>query len=70
VASAVRAPHIGAKAQQVLRGILHGSKKASPNAWGDMKPDVKPRANAVSETLPGSVGGRDRDLDVGVSWAI
>jgi hypothetical protein len=31
-ASAARAHHIGAKAQGILRGILHGSKKASPNA--------------------------------------
>jgi hypothetical protein len=64
-ASAARAPPIGAKAQGALRGILHSSKKASPNAWGDVEPDVKPRYKAVGETLPGFLGGRERNSDVG-----
>jgi hypothetical protein len=54
-----------AKAHGFLRGILHGLKNASPNDWGDVKPDDKPRAKAVSETLPGFVGGRERDSDMG-----
>jgi hypothetical protein len=59
-ASAARAPPIGAKTQGTLRGILHGLKKASPNAWGDVKPDVKFPAKAVGNTLTGATGGRDR----------
>jgi hypothetical protein len=59
-ASAARIPPIGAKAQRALRGILHGSKKASPNACGDAQPDAKPVAKAVGETLPGFVGGREK----------
>jgi hypothetical protein len=61
-ASAARAAHtppIGAKAPGTLRGILHGSRKASPSAWGDVKPDVKPLAKAVCDTLTGASGGRD-----------
>jgi hypothetical protein len=60
-ASAACTPHIGDKAQGVLRGILHGSKKANPNAWGDVNPDVNPGAKAISETLTGFVGGREGD---------
>jgi hypothetical protein len=46
-ASASRTLPIGAKAQGTLRGILHGSKKASLNAWGDVKRDIKPPAKVV-----------------------
>jgi hypothetical protein len=60
VASAAHTPPIGAKAQGTLRGILHGPKKASPNAWDDVKPDMKLPAKAVSDTLPGATGERDK----------
>jgi hypothetical protein len=40
-------------------GILHGSRKAIQSAWGDVKPDVKPPAKAVGDTLTGASGGRD-----------
>jgi hypothetical protein len=63
--SAARTPPVSAKAQETLRVILHGSKKASPNAWGDVKPDMKPPAKAVSDTLHGATGGRDRFSHVG-----
>jgi hypothetical protein len=52
-------PPIGAKASGTLRGILHGSRKASPSAWGDVKPDVKLPVKSVGETLTGVSGGRD-----------
>jgi hypothetical protein len=49
-----------------LRVIIYGSKKASPNAWGNVKPDMKLPAKAVSDTLPGETGGgRDRVSNVG-----
>jgi hypothetical protein len=63
--SAARTPPICAKDQGTLRGILHGSKKGSPNAWGDVKPDMKLPAKAVGDTLPGAKGGRDRVSNVG-----
>jgi hypothetical protein len=59
VASAARNPPIRTKASGTLRGILHGSKKASPNAWGDVKPDVKLPSKAVGDTLTRATGGRD-----------
>jgi hypothetical protein len=52
-AGAARTPAIGAKASGTLRGILHGSIKVSPIAWGDVKPDVKPPSKLVGETLAG-----------------
>jgi hypothetical protein len=64
-ASAARAPPIGAKAPGTLRGILRGSKKVSPNAWGIVKPDVKLPAKAVGDTLPGATGGRYRASNMG-----
>jgi hypothetical protein len=64
-ATAACSPPIGAKAQGTLRGILHGSKKASPNAWGDVKPDMKLPAKVVSDTLTGATGGRGRDSNMG-----
>jgi hypothetical protein len=36
------------------------SRKASPSAWGEVKPDVKPPAKAVGDTLTRASGGRDR----------
>jgi hypothetical protein len=57
-AGAARTPPIGAKASDTLRGILHGSRSASPSAWGDVKPDVKPPAKSVGDTLSGTSGGR------------
>jgi hypothetical protein len=41
-AGAARTPPIGAKAPGTLRVILHGSRKAIPIAWGDVKPKVNP----------------------------
>jgi hypothetical protein len=64
-AGTARTPSIGAKASGTLRGILHGSRKASPSAWGDVKPDVKPPAKAVGDTLTGASGGKDGVLTVG-----
>jgi hypothetical protein len=64
-ASTVRTPPIDAKAHGGLRGILHVPKKASPDAWGDAKPDVKPQPKAVGETHPGFAGERERDPDTG-----
>jgi hypothetical protein len=61
-ASAARAPPIGAKAPGTLRGILHRSKKASPNAGGGVKLDVKLPAKAFGDML---TGGRGRALTVG-----
>jgi hypothetical protein len=52
-------PPIGAKASGTLRVILHGSIKASPSAWGDVKPDLKLPAKSVVDTLAGNSGGRD-----------
>jgi hypothetical protein len=37
----------------------------SPNAWGDVKLDMKPPAEAVSDTLTRATGMRDRVLNVG-----
>jgi hypothetical protein len=62
---ATRTPPISAKASGTLQGILHGSRKASPSAWGDVKPYVKPPAKAVGDTLTGASGGRGRVLTVG-----
>jgi hypothetical protein len=62
---AARTPPIGAKASGTLRGILHGSRKAIPSAWGDVKPDVKPPSKSVGETLAGVSRGRDGVLTVG-----
>jgi hypothetical protein len=59
-ASAVRTPTIGANASGTLRGILHGSKRASPNTWGDVKLDMKLPPKAVRDTLSVARGGRDR----------
>jgi hypothetical protein len=64
-AGAARTPPIGAKASGTLRGILHGSRKASPSAWGDVKPDVKLPSKSVGETLAGVSRGRDREATVG-----
>jgi hypothetical protein len=64
-AGVARTPPIGAKDSGTLGGILHGSIKASPSAWGDVKPDVKPPARAVSDTLTGLSGGRDRCSTMG-----
>jgi hypothetical protein len=64
-AGAARTPTIGAKDSGTLRVILHGLRKASPSAWGDVKPDVKPPAKAVSDTLAGAPGGRDGVSTVG-----
>jgi hypothetical protein len=58
-AGAARTPPIGAKASGTLRGILHGSRKASPNVWGDVTPGVKPPSKSVGETLTGVSGWRD-----------
>jgi hypothetical protein len=58
-AGTARTPPIGAKASGTLRVILHSSRKASPSALGDVKPDVKPPAKAVGNTLTGASGGRD-----------
>jgi hypothetical protein len=58
-ASATRVPPIRTKASGTLPGILHGSRKVSPSAWGDVKPDVKPPAMVVGDTFTGSSGGRD-----------
>jgi hypothetical protein len=64
-AGAARTPPIGAKASGTLRGILHGSRKAIPSAWGDVKLDVKPPAKAVGDALTGASGGRDGVSTVG-----
>jgi hypothetical protein len=37
----------------------------SPNAWGDVKPNVKFPSKVVGDTLTGATGGRDRDSTVG-----
>jgi hypothetical protein len=58
-AGAARTPPISAKASGTLRGILHGSRKASPSAWGDVKSDVKLPSKSVAETLSGVSRGRD-----------
>jgi hypothetical protein len=58
-AGAARTPPIGAKASGTLRKILHGSRKAIPSAWGDVKPDAKLPAKLVGDTLTGASGGRD-----------
>jgi hypothetical protein len=60
-----RTPTIGAKASGTLRGILHGSRKANPSAWGDVKPDVKLPAKSVGDTLTRTSGGRERLATVG-----
>jgi hypothetical protein len=54
-----RTPPIGANASGTLRGILHGSRKASPSAWSDVKPYLKLPAKSVGDTLAGTSGGRD-----------
>jgi hypothetical protein len=59
-AGAARTPTIGAKASGTLKGILHGLRKPSPSAWGDVKPDAKRPAKSVGDTLAGASGGRDR----------
>jgi hypothetical protein len=64
-AAAACTPPIGAKASGTLRGILHGSRKAIPSAWGDVKPDVKPPSKSVGETLIGVSRGRDGLATVG-----
>jgi hypothetical protein len=64
-ASAARTPPIGAKAPGTMRGILDGSKKSRPNAWGDVNPDMKPQTKAVNGTLPGVAGRRDIVSNVG-----
>jgi hypothetical protein len=64
-AGTTRSPTIRAKASRTLRGILHGSRKAIPSASGDLKPDVKPPAKVVIDTLTGSTGGRDIVSTVG-----
>jgi hypothetical protein len=64
-AGAARIPPIGTKASGNPRGILHGSIKASPSAWGDVKPDVKPPAKVVDDTLTGASGGMDGFSTVG-----
>jgi hypothetical protein len=64
-AGSSRTPPIGAKASGTLRGILHGSRKASPSAWGDMKPYLKLPAKSVDDTLAGTSGGRDDLVTVG-----
>jgi hypothetical protein len=63
--SAARTPPIGAKASGTLRGILHGSRKASPSAWCDVKLDVKPPYKSVGETLAGVSRWRDGLATVG-----
>jgi hypothetical protein len=64
-AGAARTPPIGAEASGTLRGILHGSRKASPSAWGGVKRDVKLPSKLVGETLTGVSGGRDGVSAVG-----
>jgi hypothetical protein len=64
-AGAARTPTIGAKASGTLRGILQGSRKASPSAWGDVKPDVEIPSKSVGETLAGVSRGRDGLATVG-----
>jgi hypothetical protein len=64
-AGAVSTPPIGAKASGTLREILHGLRKVTPIAWGDVKPDVKPPSKSVGETLTGASGGRDGVATVG-----
>jgi hypothetical protein len=58
-------PPIGAKSSGTLRGILHGSRKAIPSAWGDVKPDVRLPAKLVGKTLAGFSGGREGLATVG-----
>jgi hypothetical protein len=58
-------PPISAKAPGTLREIQNGSKKASPNAWGDVKPDVKLPSKAFGDSLTRASGGRDRVLTGG-----
>jgi hypothetical protein len=64
-ASAARTHPIGAKASGTLGGILHGSRKVSPNTWGDVKRDVKPPSKAVGDKLIGYTGRSDRVSAVG-----
>jgi hypothetical protein len=52
-------PPIGAKASGTLRGVLHGSRKASPSAWDDVKPDVRLPSKSAGETLAVASGGRE-----------
>jgi hypothetical protein len=52
-AGAARTPPIVAKAPSTLRGILHVSRKVSPNAWGDVKPDGKLPSKSVGEPPAG-----------------
>jgi hypothetical protein len=64
-AGGARTPPIGAKDSDTLRGILHGSRKASPSAWGDAKPDAKLPTKSDGDTLAGASGGRDGLATVG-----
>jgi hypothetical protein len=58
-AGSTHTPPIGAKYSGTLSGILHGSRKAIPSAWCDVKPYLKLAAKSVSDTLAGTSGGRD-----------
>jgi hypothetical protein len=58
-AGAARTPPIGAKTSGTLRGILHGSRKASPSAWVDVKPDVKLPATVIGDMFTGATGERE-----------
>jgi hypothetical protein len=56
-------PPLGAKAHGDLCGILHGPEKASPVAWVDAKPEVKPQVKVFRKTRPDpglKEGGRER----------
>jgi hypothetical protein len=50
-AGAARTPTICAEASGTLIVILHGSRKASPSAWGGVKRDVRLPSKLVGETL-------------------
>jgi hypothetical protein len=64
-AGVARTPPIGAKASVTLKGILHGSRKASPSARCDVKPYVKLPSKSVGETLAGVSRGRDGSATAG-----
>jgi hypothetical protein len=64
-AGAALIPPIIDKASGTLRGIIHGSRKAIPSAWGDVEPDVKPPSKSFGETLVRVSGGREGVSTVG-----
>jgi hypothetical protein len=58
-------PPIGNKDSGTLKVILHVSRKASPSAWGDVKPDLKLPAKSIGDTLAGTSVRRDGLATVG-----